>query len=246
MREPYPFNCSLTAKPCCGLPGPLPCVSCNASTPVGCTGFAFSSVDVPGVETPNTLTAWGAEATNNHPHLHGYFVEDFSDRYLNISSVYAKNATDASLTVGAAPTPQKVGARFYALNLLSELDEPGEYYIERSTRTPEAAARFGTALLPPTCWLRRVQAARVCLRCDERDFAGAKHFAHYFRRAAYRALTIHRGRTSNYTVRPCVVAGQPTSDGNQWVDPKYHFYEVRHSQHGPRWPRAGAVQRLHR
>jgi hypothetical protein len=162
MREPYPFNCSLTAKPCCGLPGPLPCVNCNASTPVGCTGFAFSSVDVPGVETPNNLTAWGAEAMNNHPHLHGYFVEDFSDRYLNISSVYAKNATDASLTVGAAPTPQKVGARFYALNLLSELDEPGEYYIERSTRTPEAAARFGMLYFyPPVGFAESKQPAFV-------------------------------------------------------------------------------------
>jgi hypothetical protein len=128
----YPFNCTPKARPCCGPSGLLPCVQCNASMPVGCEGFSFGVP--PGVSPPSNLGAWAAQARDGHAWVHGYFSEDFSDRYMNVTFAHASNATHGSLASPSLATgATKWGARFYALNFLAELDVPAEYFIERGT-----------------------------------------------------------------------------------------------------------------
>ena len=64
--------------------------------------------------------------------LHGYWMFDWADSYLPLKSV---DAIQHTLTV---PPPQDTygiakGKRFYVLNALSELDTPGEWYLDRKT-----------------------------------------------------------------------------------------------------------------
>jgi len=67
--------------------------------------------------------------------LHGYFTFDYSDVYRAIEKL---DTTNRTITVArywdvAWKGRCKEGHRYYALNLLPELDRPGEYYLDRST-----------------------------------------------------------------------------------------------------------------
>ena len=91
------------------------------------------------------MHAWATEAAQRSPWLHGYWQYDFSDRYYSLAGV-SVGATAAGVRVGSPGTPtdvSKLDARFYALNLLSELDSAGEYYIERSNQSQVARAHAG-------------------------------------------------------------------------------------------------------
>jgi len=62
--------------------------------------------------------------------LHGYWTQDWADSYVRVAAV----DPDKSLITTAEPHGvygYTKGRRFYALNLLEELDAPGEYYIDR-------------------------------------------------------------------------------------------------------------------
>ncbi len=64
--------------------------------------------------------------------LHGYWKYDWSDNYVKIAEI----DTAKKLIVTEPPHsnyPFTEGKRFYALNLLEELDMPGEWYLDRST-----------------------------------------------------------------------------------------------------------------
>ncbi len=66
--------------------------------------------------------------------LHGYWFWDWSDAYQKIASI------DADKRVLSTVPPYhgygyRKGQRYYALNLLSELDHPGEWYVDRDTAT---------------------------------------------------------------------------------------------------------------
>jgi len=66
--------------------------------------------------------------------LHGYWFWDWSDSYERIESIEPAER----LLHLAAPYHgygYRKGQRYYALNLLSELDQPGEYYVDRKTAT---------------------------------------------------------------------------------------------------------------
>jgi hypothetical protein len=87
---------------------------------------ANSSVGVP----PAVSHKWADEVA---PFLHGYWTVDWSDKHVALSGVDAERG---GLLIGNANaallTKASLGARYYAFNLLTELDAAGEYYLTRS------------------------------------------------------------------------------------------------------------------
>ncbi|WDE98587.1 right-handed parallel beta-helix repeat-containing protein [Lentisphaera profundi] len=62
--------------------------------------------------------------------MHGYWSEEWADQYLKIKNIQK----DKQQIVIAAPQSKyayKKGKRYHFLNILEELDRPGEYYIDR-------------------------------------------------------------------------------------------------------------------
>lgn len=120
----------------------------NCST--DCAGFALRRASGPGPPAPAAarLRQWAQEAAENYPFLHGYWQYDWRDTY---TPLVGTNATAGSLEVSDPSLLAKaaLGARFYAINLNSELDAPGEYYIERSNKTAAAAASIGMLYFYP-------------------------------------------------------------------------------------------------
>ncbi|GMH49987.1 hypothetical protein TrLO_g5061 [Triparma laevis f. longispina] len=69
--------------------------------------------------------------------LHGYWSFDWADNHVHVTSI---NANDTHATFNIDPDTPPVygflpGARFVVENVLSELDTPNEYYIDKSTAT---------------------------------------------------------------------------------------------------------------
>ncbi len=162
----YPPNCAGTVtEPQPPTPGARP----------ACTGFTSSA---PFTNSTAQLEAWAAEAVERDPALHGYWSFDWNERYLplvgvNVSAraMITSNASDPGRSFPYSDTYYSVltkidaegeggcaahdwthchpGARWYALNLLSELDSPNEYYIERSTRSDVARQSYGLLYVHP-------------------------------------------------------------------------------------------------
>jgi len=68
----------------------------------------------------------------NDIHLHGYWFWDWSSTYHKVESI------DTEKRIIAMVPPYnhygyKAGQRFYALNILAELDTPGEWYLDRKS-----------------------------------------------------------------------------------------------------------------
>lgn len=70
--------------------------------------------------------------TESDPWLHGYWFWDWSDQRMKVESI----DTDKRI-LSLAPPQHSYGYRkgqwYYALNLLCELDSPGEWYLDRQT-----------------------------------------------------------------------------------------------------------------
>lgn len=68
----------------------------------------------------------------NDIRLHGYWFWDWADAYEKVASLDAETRT-----ISTAPPYHhygyRKGARWYALNLLAELDSPGEWYLDRKS-----------------------------------------------------------------------------------------------------------------
>jgi|GEM_PF-271547 len=80
---------------------------------------------------PERLARW---AGADELWVHGYWTYDWADSYEKVISV----DTAAQALVTEAPHGvygYKAGKRFYALNLIEELDSPGEYWLDRKTGT---------------------------------------------------------------------------------------------------------------
>lgn len=99
------------------------------------TGFATieSLPDGPGGRS-FTIAGAHAAAWNREPELRafGYWARDWADMTLPVESV---DASSGNITL-AAPAPQfgmKVGQRVFIENALSELSQPGEYYVDRQS-----------------------------------------------------------------------------------------------------------------
>ncbi len=111
-----------------------------AATPAGKNGglFAYSG-ERPArwVEEPD---AW----------LHGYWFYDWADTYESIARIDTANHTIRTRPPHGAYGYKK-GQRYYALNLLCELDSPGEYYVDRTAGLlyfwPPAPIRAGDAVV---------------------------------------------------------------------------------------------------
>jgi len=65
-------------------------------------------------------------------YLHGYWTYDWADIYTGIKSIDTRTGQ-----VFPEPIPRgygfRIGQRFYWLNILEELDRPGEWYLDRAT-----------------------------------------------------------------------------------------------------------------
>lgn len=76
---------------------------------------------------PARLARWAAA---DEPWVQGYWTYDWADSYERVRAIDTASQT----LVTEAPHGvygYKAGQRFYALNLVEELDEPGEYWIDR-------------------------------------------------------------------------------------------------------------------
>jgi len=62
--------------------------------------------------------------------LHGYWRWDWADSYVRVGSVDPKRREIETCEPHGVYGYRK-GARYYALNILEELDEPGEWYLDR-------------------------------------------------------------------------------------------------------------------
>lgn len=67
------------------------------------------------------------------PYVHGYYEWDWADGIMEIAG---KNSTpgpksDVLYWSSGVTQASKPNARYFGLNLLSELDAPGEYYVSR-------------------------------------------------------------------------------------------------------------------
>ena len=64
--------------------------------------------------------------------LHGFWTWDWADTYVNVASI---DTARRNITMNPPFDPYgfSVGGRFYAENILEELDAPGEYYLDRQS-----------------------------------------------------------------------------------------------------------------
>jgi hypothetical protein len=62
--------------------------------------------------------------------LHGYWTQDWADSYVKVKSIDVKGREITTHEPHGVYGYTK-GKRYYALNLLEELDEPGEWYLDR-------------------------------------------------------------------------------------------------------------------
>ena len=121
-----------------GAPSNAPSASAAHGTDPVPWAWAFAPKATPGgtLAYPAALIsaarakAWVAAGT---AWIHGYLNEDWSDVYFSIDAADARASTFTLGGEGGGGAPPSVieGARFYALNLLSELDAPGEYFLDR-------------------------------------------------------------------------------------------------------------------
>ncbi len=110
------------------------------SAPAGQNGGRFT---YPG-DRPRRWAAW------EDIWVHGYWTYDWADTYERVASLDAakREATTAPPHGVYGYTP---GKRFYFLNVLEELDQPGEYYVDRAAGRlyfwPPGPVRPGNAVV---------------------------------------------------------------------------------------------------
>ena len=126
--------------------------------PDGAWNFAYidhggdSSFAVePGEPIAARLPVW---ATEREPWLHGYWKYSWADGYVPLTSATA--LANGTVKVGVRKTGGEggsqvlTGARFYGVNLLCELDAPGEFFIDDPTGTLYIIPPLGAG--PPLQW----------------------------------------------------------------------------------------------
>eukprot|EP01052_Picozoa_sp_SAG31_P026426 SAG31_NODE_2393_length_5793_cov_18.326484_6_plen_465_part_00 len=102
------------------------------------TGFAYSGCAYGGKNCNRTLVErLGGWSKEQDLRVHGYWVRDWADSIVKVADVAVQNHTAVVTVPSAMQGDFKNGnhkvdgnARFFGLNILSELDTPGEYYID--------------------------------------------------------------------------------------------------------------------
>lgn len=98
------------------------------------------------IATVDSALAFTTDSTralswNNQPNawVHGYWSFDWADSYVAIANVTAVNGGTAAQITVSSSTPPLYGfeakARFMGVNMLSELDAEGEYFIDVASAT---------------------------------------------------------------------------------------------------------------
>ena len=126
-------------------------VNAGAGCGAGCTTFDSAKANRGGVAQ---LSRWGKE---HDAWIHGYFEWDWADCYRKLTSVEPtkKDSSNTSLydiTLSPPSESPKANARFYILNALSELDAPGEFYIEISEGLMLHLIQPASVTGPPSAW----------------------------------------------------------------------------------------------
>jgi hypothetical protein len=125
--------------------------------------------------------------------VHGYWTFDWADSYEKIAAI------DPATHEIATQPPHGIygyspGRRYYALNILEELDTPGEYYLDRKT---------GILYFWPTTPMTQGTAVASLLETPLITLKGAAH-------VTLRGLTLEDTRGSGIEIndcRDCLVAG---------------------------------------
>ncbi len=125
--------------------------------------------------------------------LFGYWYWDWADAYHRVGSI---DTTKRVITI--APPYRgygfRTGQRYYALNLLAELDAPGEWYLDRSR---------GKLYFWPPADMANAAVELSMLAAPMAELEGASH-------VALRGLTFELGRGDGIAVRggeKCLIAG---------------------------------------
>jgi hypothetical protein len=173
----------------------------KGTTPGSSTDFVWRGADTARIST------W---TTEKDPWLQGYFQFDWTDTIARIAALTTANHTvhiDPSTPTYGTGEPIRAGARWLGLNLLSELDSAGEYYINRETGDlylipPSGDSKHG---LPPTANLV-VSVNQTVLNATA---VSNLHFAGFtFMHAQGTGVVFAAG--SNITLINCTVANHGT------------------------------------
>ena len=194
---------------------------------------------------------WAAESD---PWVHGYWFWDWSDQRQRVKAIDAGNGT-----LEIAPPYHNYGYRkgqwFYGFNLLCEIDQPGEWYLDREKGrlyfwppSPLPAGRAVVSVLPTLVTLDEVsyvtfrglvfEAARETA-ITMRGGTGNRILGCTLRNLGSAAISISGG--SNHGVVGCDIsqcgAGGVSLDGGdrKTLSPAGHFADNNHIHHYGRW-----------
>jgi hypothetical protein len=116
--------------------------------------------------------------------VHGYFSSDYSDRYERVERLDARTRTIVTSAARFDYAEYRGGQRFAFLNVLEELDQPGEWYLDRAS---------GLLYLWPPAPLGQSEAYVTMLEQPLIQIRGASSLV-------VRGLTIEGGRDAGISV----------------------------------------------
>ena len=93
------------------------------SVPGGANGATIGYAGNEPAQWSNVQDSW----------LHGFWTWNWADSYVNVTSIDTVNRVITTASPYAGAYGYSVGGRFYAQNILEELDRPGEWYLNRQT-----------------------------------------------------------------------------------------------------------------